>query len=48
MQRNVIGHVKGSKEEKECAKRWFIALGNVMTGMVSVLGEYVNPECITH
>ena len=37
MQRNVIVRVKGSEEEVECAKRWHIALGKVMTGIVSVL-----------
>ena len=37
MQRNVIERVKGSEEEKECTKRWFIALGKVMTGIVSAL-----------
>ena len=42
MQRNVIERVKGSEEEKECTKRWFIALGKVMTGIVSALGGDVD------
>ena len=41
MQRDVIERMKGSREEKECAKRWFIVLGKVMTGIVSVLGDVV-------
>ena len=40
MQRNDIERVKGSEEE--CAKRWFIALRKVMTGIVSALGGYVD------